>query len=99
MNQPNLFTDAPCLPKFGGVTYDAALDSNRLTGQLSRVFEAMKGGEWMTIQEVQAIAGGSEAGVSARIRDFRKLACGGYQVDRRRRGEASRGVWEYKLSI
>lgn len=98
MNQLPLF-DAPRLPKFGGATYDPASDQKRLTGQLQRVFEAMRGGQWMTLGEIQAIAGGSEAGVSARIRDFRKVAFGGHTVDRRRRGEASRGIWEYKLTV
>jgi hypothetical protein len=46
-----------------------------------------------------AIGSGSEAGVSARLRDFRKSDFGGHVVNRRRRGECSLGVFEYQLEI
>lgn len=91
--QPTLF-DKP-LP-FAGVTYSYEKDCKRLTGQLHRVFNAMKGGEWFTLGELKDLVGGSEAGISARIRDLRKPSFGGYKVDRRRR---EGGLWEYKLTV
>lgn len=92
--QPQLFTDSvPSLP-FGGKTYDAKLDERRLTGQLHRVYEAMKSGEWFTLSKLQSITGGSEAGISARIRDLRKPAFGGYTIERER---VSGGLFRYRL--
>ena len=50
--------------------------------------------------EIVTMAGGTEASVSARLRDFRKAKFGGSPdaVDRRRRGEAKRGLHEYRLA-
>ncbi len=81
--------------KFDGVTIDPVLDQKRLAGQMKRVFEAMRGGEWFTLSELQAVAGGSEAGVSARIRDLRKKSFGGYTIDRMRCGES--GLFKYRM--
>jgi len=47
----------------------------------------------------ERIGGGSEAGISARLRDFRKIKFGGHKVYRRRRGEASKGLHEYRLEL
>jgi hypothetical protein len=87
--QPTLF-EKP-LP-FAGVTYDYEKDCKRLTGQLHRVREAM--GEWFTLTRLQILVGGSEAGISARIRDLRKPAFGGYTIERRR---IEGGLWMYRL--
>lgn len=91
--QPTLF-EKP-LP-FAGQTYDYEKDCKRLTGQLQRVREAMKSGEWFTLSKLQGIVGGSEAGISARIRDLRKASFGGYNVERRRVAES--GLWEYRIN-
>lgn len=80
--------------RFGGDTYDPALDCARLTGQLLNVYAAMRGGEWHTLHELSEKTGGSEASVSARLRDLRKPAFGSHVVDRRRRAG---GLHEYKL--
>lgn len=96
-NQQTLF-DLPQKPlPFGGVTYEPEKDEKRLTGQLHRVFEAMKSGEWFTLERLQSIVGGSQAGISARIRDLRKPAFGGYQVDRKRVKDS--GLFMYRLTI
>lgn len=81
-------------PIFDGPTYEPALDGERLGRQLDRVRDMLLGhrGEWFTISELQRVAGGSEAGVSARIRDLRKVRNGGHVVQRRRRAG---GTWEY----
>ena len=81
---------------FDGKTYDPALDEVRLTGQLSRVKYFMRNGGWHTLQEIRDFANGSEAGVSARIRDLKKARFGGYTVNRRRVLD-SLGLWEYQL--
>lgn len=85
---------------FDGHTYIADHDCVRLTGQWERVFGVMQHGEWLTLHEITRRVGrGSEAGVSARIRDLRKRRFGGYTVERRRRGDPKAGVHEYRLVL
>jgi len=88
MTQPGLFD---------GQTFDPADDSARLDTQLARVWRLMRGGEWWTLWDIRANCGGSEAGISARLRDLRKAKFGGHTVERRRRGNPADGVWEYRL--
>ena len=85
-------------------TFDARLDGPRIATLLDCVREVMAGGEWLTLGEIRrecAARGvhGSEAGISARIRDLRKPQHGGRDVERRRRGEPSNGLWEYRLVL
>ena len=93
---------------FGGATYDATLDRERLTGQLGRVFALMAAdGEWRTLKRIVSVVGGSEAGVSARLRDLRKPQFGGpgkhgdprarQDVEGRRVGDTS--LWEYRMVL
>jgi len=100
--QATLFTGPEKPPKkpFAGVTYDPALDHERLSRQLGRVYEALSAGLWMTLHEIYwecHRAGGrdSEAGISARLRDLRKKAFGGYEIERRR---AAGGLWQYRMT-
>ena len=84
---------------FEGSTFDAVLDGARLSNQLRLVFDVMRDGKWRTLAEITSeIGGGSEAGVSARLRDFRKKPFG-LVVDRRRRSPENAGVWEYQLRV
>lgn len=91
-----------------GCTFSPILDGHRLSTQQERVFALMVDGRWRTLAEIAGIVRGSEAGVSARLRDFRKRAIGpddphalyrGHKVLRRRRGLPSDGVHEYRLVI
>ena len=81
---------------FDGETYSAAEDGERLATQLRRVYQAFRSGEWWTLARLAKYVGGSEAGVSARIRDLRKERFGGHLIDRRRIPD-SRGLWEYRM--
>lgn len=65
----------------------------RLTGQLLRVWECVSAGAWWTLPELARSAQGSEASVSARLRDLRKM---GHVVEREHLGG---GVWRYRLVI
>jgi hypothetical protein len=85
------------LPLFGGVTYDPELDGERLGKQLTKVRELMLDGEWRTLRQCSDFTGAPEASISARLRDLRKPRFGEYVVERRRRGEAERGLWEYRV--
>ncbi len=82
---------------FDGVTYEPKFDASRLRGEMARVYAVMRDGLWRTLAEISWLAMAPEASVSARLRDFRKSKFGAHTVNRRRRGEASRGIWEYQL--
>ena len=82
---------------FGGETFDKALDGVRLTSQLNRVFVVMSDGKWHTLAELSKSCGGTEAAISARIRDFRKEKFGGREVQRQRVDGS--GLWAYRLVL
>ena len=71
-------------------------DQARLTGQLQRVYHLMSDGKWRSLREIAMAVGGSEAGVSARLRDLRKPHCGGHSVSSIRE---SGGLWSYRLVV
>jgi len=91
----------PPVKDFDGGTYNRNHDLIRLTGQNKRVFHCMKDGVWRTLSEIEKVlgVGHSQAGISARLRDFRKEKFGGHTVERRRRGNAAKGLHEYRLII
>lgn len=81
---------------FGGQTYDGALDAERLSSQLERVYTVMRDGEWHGLSELSARCGGSEASVSARLRDLRKPQFGSHAILRQR---ISNGFWLYWMVV
>lgn len=82
---------------FDGATYVAQFDRSRLNAQARRVYDVVSDGKWRTLREIANETGDPEASVSARLRDLRKEKFGAHEVDRRRRGEESRGIFEYRL--
>jgi len=82
---------------FDGETFDPKFDEDRLARQLGRVWNAMQDSRWRTLHEIAGITGDPEASISARLRDLRKPRFGAYVVERNRRGEAERGIFEYRL--
>lgn len=87
----------PSPPLFDGKTYEPAQDEFRLAGLWARVYNLMSDQRWRTLQEIKTICGGSEAGVSARLRDFRKMKFGSHTVNRRRRNDG--GLFEYQVLV
>ncbi len=93
MTQPELSFDGPDLNKN---------DKPRLTRLHDSVLSLMLLGGYRTYAEIRAAVGrGSEGGIAARLRDFRKPKFGGYVpgqggyvVDKRRCGD---GLWEFRL--
>jgi hypothetical protein len=81
---------------FDGITYDSDQDSQRLGSQLFKVRDLMKDGAWRGLGDIAGKVGGTEAGVSARLRDLRKYRFGQHLVLAKR---VSKGYWEYKLVI
>lgn len=80
---------------FQGETYEPVLDHDRLKDLKARVLNLMQDGEWRTFQQIQAITGGGEASISARLRDFRKFPMF-LNVERRRVGDS--GLFEYRIA-
>lgn len=97
--------EEPERPHFDGATYDPALDHERLSKQLGRVFVVMADGEWRSLEAIQRrirqlislTCRDSQAGISARLRDLRKRRFGAYPVESRRNPNNS-GLWEYRLA-
>ncbi len=75
-------------------------DRERLKGQALRVFDVMADGKWRTLSQIAAVTKwwhektDSEAGISARLRCFRKA---GHTVERRR-VPGGNGLHEYRLT-
>jgi len=80
---------------FDGSTYEPQSDYSRLTGQLARVRAFMADGKWWGLATLAIAAGGTEASVSARLRDLRKSKYGSHIIDRRRIGTS--GLFQYRM--
>ena len=79
---------------FDGSDYVHERDSVRLTGQLKRIYEQIKDGEWYTLN---AIAEGTEdppASVSAQLRNLRKERFGGHIIEKK---HLNNGLYIYRL--
>jgi hypothetical protein len=83
------------LQMFDGKTYDHQQDGRRLTTQLEQVRRIMNDGGWRTISEIAAKVIGTEAAISARLRDLRKEKFGGLNVERKR---LHGGLWVYRVN-
>ena len=82
-----------------GSTYEAVPDQSRLNAQLRRVVVAMRDGAWRTLGEIEGVTGDGQTSISARLRDLRKERFGVSTVERRRRGDEGRGLFEYRLLL
>lgn len=80
-----------------GDTYTPELDRARLGAQAQRVLDLMLDGKWRSLREISEQTRDPEASISARLRDLRKPAHGGYIIDRRNRGNPEHGQYEYRL--
>lgn len=93
--QTGLFEYARTI-RFNGSNYDPIRDNNRLTGQLKRVFDLMKDGQWYTLAEIAEKTGDPPASISAQLRHLRKKRFGSHVVNKQYIGD---GLWEYNLLI
>ena len=94
MNELNLFNQP-----FNGSDYDHKLDFYRLSGQILRIFDCMKDGKFRTLPEIEQITNDGQASISAQLRHLRKDRFGNHTILKQRRGEATNGLWEYKLEV
>lgn len=74
-------------------TLDQA-DLPRIEFLVERVRKQLLRGEWITLAYLSAVCKGSEASVSARIRDLRTKRHGSHTVERRR---LDSGIFEYRI--
>lgn len=85
------------MTEFFGDVFDPALDGERLSKQQDRIYEFMSDGGWHTLREIHHATGAPEASASAQLRAFRHPRFGAHFVDRRRRGDGKRGLFEYRV--
>ena len=85
----------PNTAHFNGDDYQPARDDERLRGQILRVFNAMKDGEWRTLEQIANITGDPQASISAQLRHLRKDRFGAFDV---RKQYVRNGLYRYKLA-
>ena len=81
--------------RFDGETVEPERDCPRLSRQLDLVRELMLDGAWRSLATIALEVGGSEAGVSARLRDLRKPRFGEWTVQREYQDN---GLWLYRVA-
>jgi hypothetical protein len=86
-------------PHFNGPAYEPEYDHARLTGQILRVWDLMRDGQWRTLQEIADRTGDPHASISAQLRHLRKRRFGEHTVERRVRGDRVAGLWEYRVLV
>ena len=82
--------------RFDGSDYDHKRDGIRLTGQLERVFDVMKHGQWVTLRELSDRSRCPEASASAQLRNLRKERFGGFLIEKK---YATSGLFLYRLKL
>ena len=87
----------PLDSKFDGSDYEDKVDRRRLAGQILRVYECMKDGQWRTVNEIHQVTGDPHASISAQLRNLRKPKFGSYNVVKQIRGERKDSLYEYQL--
>ena len=82
--------------RFDGSDYVHKRDGIRLTGQLERVFDVMKNGQWITLRELADRSRCPEASASAQLRNLRKERFGGFEIEKK---YDHMGVFFYRLKL
>ena len=95
----HLQTEFNFTAQFSGSNYNPALDKARLTGQIRRIFDLMSDGVFRTLSEIEAITGDGQSSISAQLRNLRKPEFGMHTVNKQRRGDRKKGLFEYSLIV
>lgn len=82
--------------RFDGSDYEHKRDGIRLTGQLERVFNVMRFGQWVSLQELALKAKCPEASASAQLRNLRKERFGGFEIEKKYKNN---GLFLYRLKL
>jgi len=96
MNGEQLQLNLQDRAEFDGDDYDSHRDGARLTGQILRVFSAMKDGQWRTLGQVEDLTGDPQASISAQLRHLRKDRFGGHVVEKE---YIENGLYRYRLIV
>lgn len=91
----NDYLDNNC-PAFNGADYNRIEDRQRLVGQIKRVYDLMKDGQWRTLAQIEELTGDPQASISAQLRNLRKARFGGHTVERMNCGG---GLFSYRLVV
>lgn len=83
-------------PSFNGADYNRLEDRERLTGQILRIYNLMKDGQFRTLGQIEEVTGDPQASISAQLRNLRKPRFGGHTVERMNCGG---GLFSYRLMI
>lgn len=75
------------------------VDMPRLVGQLARVFEHMRSGEWFTLEQIALACECLPTSASARLRQLRLPRLGGHKVLLRRIPDRDDLIYEYRLVL
>jgi hypothetical protein len=84
-------------PHFNGPSYDPALDHKRLAKQHEVIRDIMLDGRFRTLEEIELLTGYPQASISAQLRHLKKLRFGAHRLVKRRRGDRTRGLYEYQI--
>lgn len=82
--------------RFNGADYQPGRDNERLAGQLLRIFDCMKSGQWRTLPEIARLTGDPEASISAQLRHLRKPRFGAHTVNREYIAD---GLYRYQVIV
>ncbi len=94
-DQEDMFAPPPDV-RFDGDDYVDERDRPRLRGQILRIFNLMKDGNWRTLASIEASTGDPPASISAQLRHLRKARFGAHKVEREHNG---RGLYSYRLVL
>ncbi len=59
----------------------------------------MKDSRWRTLPEIENATGDPAASISAQLRHLRKEKFGSHTVNKRHRGDESKGYYEYQVIV
>lgn len=99
MSDTPLLDYVPPAGRFNGPEYVPAFDYSRLRGQQLAIWNFMKDGSWHTLSEIEDETGFPQASISAQLRHLRKPRFNSHIVDKRRRGDQTKGLFEYRVRI
>ncbi len=85
--------------RFDGDDYVPPRDDPRLRTQIQRIFDLMRDSRWRTLSEIEVDTGDPASSISAQLRHLRKEKFGSHTVNKRHRGEAARGWYEYQVIV
>lgn len=84
---------------FDGPEYRPTFDKKRLTNQMENIIRLMKDNKWRTLSMIKRKTGASETSISAQLRHLRKDKWGNQIIDKRRAGDKTKGLFEYRLTL